>query len=421
MNQPSRDLDLPAETAQALLEVVRHYGTPTYAFDVRRMRVQVEKLRTHLPAQVDVIYSLKANASLGICDVFQQCGIGADVASAGELETAIAAGFSAERIFVAGPFKSAETVSLLHDLPQAELSVDSPSELRMLADAGLSNPLVLRLRPDFTTCAVVQAGSESRFGFTDDDLKSCRDYLSSSGVNCVGFHVFMGSQVLSAESVNDHLRRALDLSLRAADVLGIEPTLLNLGGGFGTPYGPDDEELDLSAVGEELDRLAARVAPARIVLELGRYLVAEAGWYLTSVLGHQTYRDRRAVIVDGGTHQRADMCGLCLRTNAHPPVALDARGGAMAPTDVWGCLSLPADVMSEAGQLPDLDAGNVLAFQNAGAYGVWSSPALFHGSPLPAEVAFDGNTIQLLRERRPAGSILDDQAHFVGEPAVAHV
>lgn len=415
------EFQVPDETRQTLLEILRRYGTPVYAFDVQRMRAQVEKLRTHLPADVEVIYSLKANASLGICEVFQQCGIGADVASAGELAIAMAAGFPPERIFVAGPFKTPETMSLLEGLPEAELSVDSPSELRMLAEAGLPNPLVLRLRPDFCSCAVVQAGSESRFGFTDEDLQLCRDDLPESGVNCVGFHVFMGSQVLNADNLNGHLRSALDLSLRAADVLGIEPSLLNLGGGFGIPYGPADEELDLAKVGEELGRLAERAAPARIVLELGRYLVAEAGWYLTSVLGHQTYQGRRAVIVDGGTHQRADMCGLCLRTKAHPPVALDAAGSEIAPTDVWGCLSLPADIMCESSELPELSPGNVLAFTNAGAYGVWSSPALFHGSPLPAEVAFDGGSFQLLRERKPATSILDGQMHFVEEQAVAPV
>jgi diaminopimelate decarboxylase len=421
MNQRTHELELPHETRQTLQEIVRQYGTPTYAFDVQRLRAQVEKLHTYLPADVDVIYSLKANASLGICDVFQQCGIGADVASAGELATAIAAGFPPGRIFVAGPCKSAETIALLEGLPEAELSVDSPSELRMLAQAGLPNPLVLRLRPDFCSCAVVQAGHESRFGFTAEDLESCRDYLPESGVNCVGFHVFMGSQVLNADDLNGHLRSALDLSLRAADVLRIEPSLLNLGGGFGIPYGAADEELDLAAVGEELGRLAARAAPARIVLELGRYLVAEAGWYLTSVLAHQTYQGRRAVIVDGGTHQRADMCGLCLRTKARPPVVLDAHGTETAPTDVWGCLSLPADVMAEASQLPELSPGNVLAFTNAGAYGIWSSPAQFHASPLPAEVAFDGTAIQLLRERKPAASILDFQNHFVEEPAAAQV
>ncbi len=406
-------------TVRALREIARRYGTPTYAFDVRRLRSQVEKLRAHLPADVEILYSLKSNASLGICDVLADCGIGADVASAGELATAIAADFPANRIFVAGPFKLPETIAQLRDTPDAIVSIDSPSELQRLSDERLANSAVLRLRPDFGSCAVVPAGSESRFGFTCDDLQRCRDTLRSCNVDVIGFHVFAGSQVLDADKLNEHLRRAMDLSLRAAETLAITPTYINLGGGFGIPYAPDDEELDLVRVGEELGRLAERAAPARIVLELGRYLVAEAGWYLTSVLGHQTFQGRPAVIVDGGVHQRADMCGLCLRSNQNAPLVLDADASALTPTDVLGCLSLPDDVMLEASPLPNLAPSNVLGFSNAGAYGIWSSPALFHGSPLPAEVAFDGSELHLMRQRKPSHSILDDQLHVTTATAPA--
>ena len=420
MNDLSNQPDLPDQMVETLLEISRQYGTPSYAFDIRRMRLQAEKLRTHLPADVEVLYSLKANASLGICDVMRDCGLGAEVASAGELATAVEAGFTPERVFVSGPFKSSETVSLLRGMPGTVLSVDSPSELMALAGQELSNAVVLRLRPDFGSCAVVQAGSESRFGFTADDLERCRDEISSSGIEIIGFHIFAGSQVLNAESLNDHLRRALELSLRAADLLGITPSLLNLGGGFGIAYGPEDEELDLAAVGEELARLVQRAAPARIILELGRYLVSEAGWYLTSVLGHQTNQGRHAVVVDGGTHQRGDICGMNLPTRAHPPFVLDAPSSSTTPTDVLGCLSLPADMLAQASQLPELAAGDTLAFANAGAYGVWSSPAMFHGSPLPAEVAFDETGIQLMRERKPSQSILDGQNHVVTNKVVTH-
>jgi diaminopimelate decarboxylase len=396
-----------------LLEIVRRYGTPTYAFDVRRLRAQVEKLRSHLPPAIQILYSLKANASLGICDVLADCGIGADVASAGELATAVEAHFPAQRIFVAGPFKLSETIAQLRDLPKVVISVDSPSELQMLAEQHIRNPLVLRLRPDFGSQAVVTAGRESRFGFVSEDLSTCRKVVNSPEVNVIGFHVFSGSQVLKAEGVIAHLRGALTESLRAADVLGITPALLNLGGGFGIPYATTDSELDLGTIGKEMALIAERVPTTQIVLELGRYFVAQAGWYLTSVLGHQTNQGRAAVVVDGGTHQRADMCGLCLRTKANPPLALDASPSSLTPTDVLGCLSLPADVMAESSLLPRLEPGHVLAFANAGAYGLWSSPAMFHGSPLPAEVAFDGSEIQLMRERRAARSILDDQRHVV--------
>ena len=141
--------------------------------------------------------------------------------------------------------------------------------------------------------------------------------------------------------------------------------------------------------------LVDRGAPARVVLELGRYLVAEAGWYLTSVVGHQTFQGRQAIVVDGGVHQRADMCGLCLRTDQSPPLVLassssDSSSSDTTPTDILGCLSLPDDVLLEASPLPKLSPGDVLAFGNAGAYGMWSSPAIFHGSPLPAEHLTDG-------------------------------
>lgn len=408
-------------TLSALREIVRRHGTPTYAFDVRRLAVQVEKLRSQLPAEIEILYSLKSNASLGICDVLAECGIGADVASAGELATAIAAGFPRNQIFVAGPFKLAETIAQLRATPEAIVSVDSLSELQWLSDRQLSNPAVLRLRPDFGSCAVVKAGSESRFGFTCNELQRCRKFLSSCSMDVVGFHVFAGSQVLDAEKLNEHLRRSLELSLRAAETLNVSPTYINLGGGFGIPYAADAEPLDLGRVGEELAGLVERAAPARILLELGRYLVAESGWYLTSVVGHQTFQGRPAVVVDGGVHQRADMCGLHLRTKQRPPVVLGVDSTSRTPTDILGCLSLPDDVMLEASPLPPLSRGDVLAFGNAGAYGMWSSPSIFHGSPLPAEAAFDESEIYLMRERKPAQSILEDQQHVVRKATVTPV
>jgi diaminopimelate decarboxylase len=399
------------ETVLALREIVRRYGTPTYAFDLRRLRAQVETLRSHLPPEAEILYSMKANASLGICDVFADCGIGADVASAGELATALAAGFPGNQIFVAGPVKLPETIAQLRETPAAIVSIDSLSDLQQFSEERLPNCAVLRLRPDFGSCAVVPAGSESRFGFTSEELERCRNYLPSCNVNVIGFHVFAGSQILDTGKVNEQLRLAMDLSLRAAEQLGVSPTYINIGGGFGIPYAPNDQQLDLGCVGEELARLAERAAPARIVLELGRFLVAEAGWYLTSVVAHQTFQGRPAVVVDGGVHQRADMCGLSLRSNQEPPLVLDSVSSTLTPTDILGCLSLPDDVMLEASPLPELSTGDVLAFGQAGAYGLWSSPAIFHGSPLPAEVAFDGSEIHLMRERKPARSILEDQRH----------
>src|SRR5437773_8139284 len=131
MSHPSE----PA-TVDILREIARRYGTPTFAYDIGRIRAQVAKLRAHLPAEVEILYSLKANASLGLCGVLAECGLGADVASAGELAIALAAGFPPERIFLTGPDRAPAVLAHLRNRSEIVVSVDSVSELRLLQFAG---------------------------------------------------------------------------------------------------------------------------------------------------------------------------------------------------------------------------------------------------------------------------------------------
>jgi diaminopimelate decarboxylase len=410
-----RPASLTAQTVagpvQTLLEVARRHGTPAYAYDLDRLRGQIAKIRT-LPTSVQVIYSLKANASLGLCSFIAGSGLGADVASAGELVTAREAGFSPERIFLSGPDKSPAVLAELCSMPETILSLDSVSELRALASTDRPYRALLRLRPDFCSFAHCSTGPDSRFGILFDDLPRCRDYLAARGVRVIGFHIFAGSQVLDAAAVIHHLRGALDQARRAGGVLGVAPEIINLGGGFGIPYGPDQRELELAPIADELRSLADRVAPARLVIELGRYIVAQAGWYLATVIGQQVHGGRRAVVIDGGVHQRGDLCGLDLRGKAVPPLVLEPRPGPLAPTDVLGCLSLPSDVLAEAASLPPLLPGDVLAFPNAGAYGLGASPFCFHGHAAPAEVAFTGTDTEVIRARQPLHTVLEGQTRL---------
>jgi len=395
--------------AEALLAIVQRFGTPTYAYDIDQIGRQVAAVRAQLPTSAQLLYSLKANPALGIVGLMAKWGLGADVASAGELATALAAGFAPDRIFVSGPYKSSELLTCLPAAGSATLSIDSVSELATLAATQQPWRVVLRLRPDFASAAVVDAGAASRFGIPLADLPSCRAAINGAALRVVGFHVFAGSQILAAGAVAHHLRAAVRLCLQATSALGITPTVFNVGGGFGVPYAPDESVLDLASVGEELAALAARVHPTTLLLELGRYLVAEAGWYLTRVVAHQEYANRRAVVVDGGTHQRADLCGLGLSARARPPLVLAPHPSDARATAVLGCLCLPADILTEAAPLPALALGDVLAFPNAGAYGLTASSALFLGHPLPAEVAFAGTTVELLRPRLPAPAVLAGQ------------
>jgi diaminopimelate decarboxylase len=406
-----------------LREIVRQHGTPTYAYDLQRIRTQVNRLRESLPRQVELFYSFKANPSLGLCGFLADCGLGADVASAAELVTAREAGFAPQRLLVTGPDRSPALLAELRSVPEAILSIDSLSELQQLAGLGLPHCALLRLRPDFHCQAVCTAGPDSRFGLLFDELERCREHIGPSplspggrgagvtGIRVIGFHVFAGSQVLDAAAVVQHLRGALDESLRAARVLGLAPEVIDLGGGFGVPYAPGEPELDLGPISEALHAIVQGTPRTRIFMELGRYLVAQSGWYLTSVLALQRQAGRKAVVVDGGTHQRGDMCGIGLRHKA-TPISLADRPGPMSPTDVLGCLSHPGDVLAEAYPLPPLAPGDVVAFPNAGAYGLCASPWSFNGHAITAEVVFDGKRIETIRSRPPTRAVLEGQVRL---------
>src|SRR5262249_16213449 len=174
-------------------EIVRRFGTPTYAYDISRIRAQVEKLRSFLPSAVEILYSMKANSSLGLCGVLAGCGLGVDVASAGEIAIALAAGFSPGRIVLTGPDRSPAVLAKLRSLPEVLISLDSLSDRHLLAAKDGHRRAILRLRPDFCSYATCAAGPDSRFGLTFDELPACRDFLDASAIHVVGFHVFSGS------------------------------------------------------------------------------------------------------------------------------------------------------------------------------------------------------------------------------------
>lgn len=407
----SAQLTIQPHLAPTLVErIAAEYGTPTYVYELAALRQWVRQVRSAIPAQMDMYYCLKANPSLGLSQLMAALGLGAEVSSVGELLTAQAAGFRGERLLVTGPYKSPELRAELAKSPGAMVSVDSISELEMLSQQpGPQRDVLLRLRPDFSSEAVVCTATESRFGIPFQDLRLCLPLLTSGQVRVVGFHIFAGSQVSDTAEVVTQLRAALDLAARAAVTLDIRPSVIDLGGGFGVPVGPQEAELDLTQIGTELVRLATLAEPARLAIELGRYLVARSGWYLTRVVGHQTRGGCPAVIVDGGVHQRPDICGLGLASAGWSPVLLPERDSRLRDVDVLGCLCLPDDILAEQVTLPEPAVGDILAFADAGAYGLSAAPTNFLSHPAPPEVAVDGDKVTVLRQRPNSGHVLDGQ------------
>jgi diaminopimelate decarboxylase len=385
----------PAALAEALAQAAARYGTPAYVYDLARIRARIRQLEQALPPGIEVRYSVKANPAPAVCAVIASAGLGAEVSSAGELTAALDAGFRPSRIMVSGPYKDPGLLQLISGLPELLISVDSVSELAQLAARpGTARRIVLRLRPDYPPAGDMCAGAHPRFGIPVGRLGTCLAYLRQNA-DCVGFHVYGGSQILDKAQAAQQLLSAVDLAMRAAELLDVRPGVLNIGGGFGVPYA-DSDELDLAPASAALRTLDARTPNARLVLELGRYLVADAGWYLTRVVHLQTYGDGPAVVVDGGIHHRPDLCGLDIARTARSPILLGPPRIGATPTAVLGCLCLPWDVLAYAASLPALSIGDVLAFPTAGAYGLTAAPTGFLGHRLPAEVSLDDGILTLL-------------------------
>jgi diaminopimelate decarboxylase len=391
-----------AVVADALAAVAARHGTPAYVYDVAGLRGRVRALVATLPADVEVSYSVKANPTPALCREIATAGLGAEVSSDGELETALAAGFPPDRIMVSGPYKDERLLGRLAPLTGTLVSVDSCSELGQLAvRPEFTGRLMLRLRPDYPAAGEMAACAPARFGIPLDELIPATAVLAQTA-GCTGFHVYGGSQILDPIDAADNLARSHDLATRAAARLGIHPARLSLGGGFGIRYDPTRCDLDLTPATATLRNLATRSPGTRLVLELGRYLAAPVGWYLTRVVHQQTFDGGPAVVVDGGIHQRPDLCGLDLAHRAAPPWLLGPpRPGGAMPTTVLGSLCLPWDVLAYGASLPPLRTGDVLAFPNAGAYGLTAAPTHFLSHPPPVEIILDDAAL-ILPSQPPA-------------------
>jgi diaminopimelate decarboxylase len=385
--------------ADALAEAAIRYGTPAYVYDLGCIRRRTERLIRALPAETGIRYSVKANPAPAVCRVIAEAGLDAEVSSAGELAVALEAGFRPDQLLVSGPYKEPGLLGRLAARPGMLISVDSLSELDQLtaqrARLRPASGIVLRLRPDYPAAGEMPGGPHDRFGIPVHQLASGAARLRD-GLPCLGFHVFGGSQILDRALAARNLGDAYDLTVRAARLLGVTPRLANLGGGFGVPYHESGVELDLAPAAAALGAMMAAGPGTRLVLELGRYLVAPAGWYLTRVAHEQTLGGQPAVVVDGGIHHRPDLCGLNLAQRCAPPVLLGRPAGATRPTAVLGCLCLPGDILADGAMLPPLRTGDVLAFPTAGAYGLTAAPSAFLGHRLPAEISLDDGSLALL-------------------------
>lgn len=372
--------------------------TPFYAYDRALLTRRATELRAALPAGIKLHYAMKANPMPAVVTHMAGLVDGIDVASGLELNVALDSGADPREISFAGPGKSdaelrkAVAAGIL-------INIESFREVGVLAaiqqETGWTARVAVRVNPDFElkSSGMKMGGGPKQFGVDAEQVPALLAEIGRAGLGFEGFHLFAGSQNLRPEAIVEAQRKCFELALRLAEAAPSPVRFLNLGGGFGIPYFPGEQRLDLSTISANLaaiqEEARVKMPQAEIVIELGRYFVGEAGVYVCRVVDRKVSRGHTFLVTDGGLHHHLSASGnfgQVIRKNY--PVAIGNRMQAPAAeaVSVVGPLCTPLDILGDRMSLPEARPGDLVVVFQSGAYGASASPRGFLSHPDLVEV-----------------------------------
>jgi diaminopimelate decarboxylase len=406
---------------QVVEELLARFGSPLYVYDAATLRARAALLREALPAGVDLAFATKANPSPAVLATMRAAGLGADVASGGELRAVLRAGVDPARIVFTGPGKTDAELEAALQAGVGGLTIESLDELDALV--GLTDAarpgqgLLLRLATGGVTeeRPIIGGRGSAKFGLTDDEAGTAITRLRNAGLLAPpgssagrfvlrGFHAFGASNVHSAETLVAAVAELASRAERLASHHGLALEVLDAGGGLGIPYAAAEPVLDLDSLGRGLAAELATwpgrpaLAGARLLLEPGRWLAGPAGVYLCRVVRTKERGGHHVAVTDGGIHHllRPRLVGQDQRVVAAGAAAARPWDAAV---DVVGPLCTGLDILAAGVPLPVPRAGDVYAVLDAGAYGYSEAMPFFLSHPVPAEVLIDGTDAIVSRER----------------------
>jgi diaminopimelate decarboxylase len=372
--------------------------TPFYAYDREALSQRVKQLRQAMPTELKIHYAMKANPMPAVVQHMASLVDGFDLASAGEMKVALDTTMSAEHISFAGPGK--RPIELSQAIAaDVTINVESQHELETIAKQceclGLNAKVAVRINPAFELKAsgMKMGGGAKQFGIDEELIPEVLQRIKTLNLNFQGFHIYSGSQNLKAESIIDAQQKSLQLAVKLSEYCPAPIRKLNIGGGFGIPYFPGDTPLAIDQVGEALATKMALTKPAlpeaEIIIELGRYLVGEAGVYVTRVIDKKISRGQTFLMVDGGLHHHlaaSGNFGQVIRKNY--PVAIGNRIDSkdLETVNIVGPLCTPLDILADKMTLPKAEIGDFVVIYQSGAYGYTASPSKFLSQPDAIEV-----------------------------------
>ena len=396
-----KDLMLGLQSVQSLAE---EFGTPLYLYDTEITLNRLALVRAAFPG-FEVLYSFKANPNLNLARVLADANAGAELASIRELGVALSAGYHPSQITLGGPGKQQDEMEEAILKRVGIIDVESERELRELeaigSKLGRLIPVTLRVNTEFslkTAPGERMAGTASQYGIDEAAIPEIFSRLAFRHVKIEGIHVHIASQVLDPSDLLGHYIYTAKLAKDFSRQGRFDLKVINFGGGIGVPYSEKDNLIDLFALGTEVRRAFAEIFPdprlkPKFQFELGRFLVAASGIFLTKVIEVKRSKDTKFVITNGGINgfSRPAMPWA----QQHPCSIVGKEGDVLTGTyKVVGRSCLPADVLCESADLPNPQEGDILAIHNAGAYGYTMSMLLWASQVPPIEVVYAGNELK---------------------------
>jgi len=404
--------------------------TPVYLYDLDELRASHTRLRAALPSQTQLYYSLKANPHPSVVTKLRTLGCLAEVCSPGELRTALEAGFAAAGVLYTGPGKREQDLVDAVKAGVELFSVDSPHGLDQLDTVArrltVSLQALIRINDDAPAPGqrMTMTGVASQFGADAAwVLAEPARFGPRGAVRPVGFHLYMGSNIVGRDALLAQFRQAAATAARLAGATGIQVRLLDLGGGFGAPFARVGELPPLDGLDAGIEELLDGTFPGwrdgrpAVTFESGRYLTATCGTLLTRVLDVKQSHGRAVIVLESGVNHLGGLSGLRRLPPIVPDLVWDVGGPATEPVEtiVAGPLCTPVDTWARAAPLPAVAPGQLVRVPNVGAYGLNASLVAFLGHPLPAEATVEAGRItnvsrvELLRQTVTDASRGDQQ------------
>jgi diaminopimelate decarboxylase len=372
-------------------------STPFFLYDRKLIAQRIAQTRAAMPDDVHLHYAMKANPMADVVSFTSSLTDGLDVASGGELAKAVSLGINPSVMSFAGPAKTDAELALAISCGVV-INAESESEIarieKLAKELCKVACVAVRVNPNFEVrgAGMRMGGRAQPFGIDEDRVPAALQGFDTAVIDFAGFHIYAGSQNLNADLVIEAQANTLDLVLRLSKAAPKPPRLINLGGGYGIPYFPGDVPLDIGRVGTALDgalvTLRQQLPGTQVVVELGRYLVGEAGVYITRVIDRKESHGETFLVTDGGLHHQlaaSGNFGQVIRRN-YPVVVATRHGQPKAgQVTVVGCLCTPLDRLADRVALPFAAAGDLICVFQAGAYGLSSSPTGFLSHPVAEE------------------------------------